>query len=85
MNLSSDLSVVGAGPDVSFHCLPFHVQYFNVIHTALAVTLYIMVTRQLPKVFSCLIFFCKVELYIADILYITVTLSFPKGDRFTQV
>ena len=28
---------------------------------------------------------CKVELYIAVTLYITVTLPFPKGDRCTQV
>ena len=34
---------------------------------------------QLPYIF------CKVDLYIAVTLYITVTLPFPKGDLCTQV
>ena len=50
-----------------------------------AVILYITVTGQLPKISSCLVFFCKVDLYIAVTLCITVTLPFPKGVRCTQV
>ena len=51
------------------------------IKTALyiAVTLYITVTGQLPKISSCLNYiFCKVDLYIAVTLYITVTGQLPK-------
>ena len=46
----------------------------------IAVTLYIKVTRQLPKISSCLDYnFCKVDLYnIAVTLYIKVTDNFPK-------
>ena len=42
----------------------------------IAFTLYIIVTRQLPKIFSCLIlFFCKVDLYIQrSPCIITITL-----------
>ena len=44
------------------------------------------VTRQIPKISSCLIlwFLQRWPLYIAVILYITVTLPFPKGDRCTH-
>ena len=50
----------------------------NLYITALyiAVTLYITVTRQLPKIFSCL--FCKDQPYIQVTLYITVTGQLPK-------
>ena len=44
----------------------------------IVLTLYITITRQLPKISSCLIF-CKFDLYIA------ITLPLPKGDRCTQV
>ena len=46
----------------------------------IVLTLYITITRQLPKISSCLIIiFCKFDLYIA------ITLLLPKGDRCTQV
>ena len=54
------------------------------IKTALyiAVTLYIKVTGQLPKISSCLDYnFCKVDLYIAVTLYITVNGQLPKISR----
>ena len=50
-----------------------------------AATLYITVTWRLPKIFSCLIFFYKVDPYIAVTLYIMFTLSFPTSDCCTQV
>ena len=65
--------------------LYFHLQS-NLYITALyiAITPYITVTGQLPKIFSCLIF-CKVDLYIAVTLYKTVILPFLKGDFCTLV
>ena len=46
--------------------------------------LYIVVTGQLPKIFSFLIFSAKLTcISYAVTLYITVTLQFLKGDRCT--
>ena len=48
----------------------------------LPVTLYIAVTGQLPKIFSCVIFSAQLTCFkIAVTLYVTLTLPFPKGDR----
>ena len=51
----------------------------------IAVTLYIMVTGQLPKIFSYLVFSAKLTYILVVSLYIAVTLPFRKGDCCTQV
>ena len=52
----------------------------------LPVTLYIAVTGQLPKIFSCVIFSAQLTYFkIAVTLYVTLTLLFPKGDRCAKV
>ena len=52
----------------------------------IAVTLYILVTGKLPKIFSGLIFFTKLtSISHKSPGIITVTLPFPKGDCCTQV
>ena len=43
------------------------------------------VTDQLPKNFQLAYIFCNVDLYIAVILHLTITLPFPKSDHCTQV
>ena len=45
----------------------------------IVLTLYITITRKLPKISSCLIFSANLTRYIA------ITLPLPKGDRCTQV
>ena len=52
----------------------------------LPVTLYIAVTGQLPKIFSCVIFSAQLTCFkIAVTLYVTLTLPFPKGGRCAKV
>ena len=61
-----------------------HITALYITALYIAITPYITVTGQLPKIFSCLIF-CKVDLYIAVTLYKTVILPFLKGDFCTLV
>ena len=59
----------------------------NLYITALCISSHLVYYghRKTSQNFQLPYIFCKVELYIAVILYITVTLPFPNGDRCTQV